>query len=179
MFSDVCDIFDLNGQQTLRLFSPLLSIEDQGRLHCNIQIANKTGLRTYQKAALEVHVTDIITRLSEVVQAPHKFELGQGIVFENDANSLSDIAEDVQNRLHIQTPRTPSPVAQPSDSSDHKTGFDPKVTRTHADQYCIYKKISGKRELLFVVEYKAPHKLSIANLLMGFRMMDLRKEVIN
>ena len=113
------------------------------------------------------------------MQAPRKFELGQGIVFENDANSLSDMAEEVQERLHIQPPQTPSPVAQPSDSSDHETGLDPEVIRTHADQYCIYKEMSGKRELLFLIEYKAPHKLSINNLLMGFREMDLKKEVIN
>ena len=178
MFSKVCDIFHPKGKQAARPFSPLLSIEDQGRLHCNIRIANEASLRNYQKAALEVHVADIINRLSEAVQDPNEFELGEGIVFENDPNSLSDIAEEVQDRLHIQTPRTP-PVAQPYDSSDLETGSDPEVVRNRADQYCIYRDIDGKRELLFLVEYKPPHKLSINNLMMGFREMNLQEEVID
>lgn len=176
VFSKVCNVFSVEGQQALRLFSPLLSIEDQGRLHCNIQIANEATLRTYQKAALEVYVTDIISRLSELRDF-HEYELGQGVVFENDANSLNDMADEVQERLRIEPPRTPPPVARQFDSPDLE--INPQGGRTRADQYCIYKEIGGKRELLFVVEYKSPHKLSIGNLTMGFREMDLKKEVID
>ncbi len=178
VFSKACDIFHPEGQPAPRLFSPILSIEDQGRLHCNIRIANEASLRTYEKSAIEVQVADIINRLSEIVQDLNEFELGQGIIFENDPNSLSEVAEEVQERLHIQPPRTPPPTAQPFSSSNLEPGSNPGPVRTRADQYCIYKNIGGERQLLFVVEYKPPHKLSIGNLI-GFREMDLKKEVID
>ena len=181
VFSKVCGVFHPKGQQAARLFSPLLSIEDQGRLHCKIWIANEASLRTYQKAALEVHVTDIISRLSEVVQDPLEFELGQGIVLENDPNSLSDLTEEVKEHMRLEPPRTPpsASAVPPSDASKLETNFDSGVGRTRADQYCIYRQRGGERELLFVIEYKVPHKLSIGDLTMGFREMDLKKEVID
>jgi hypothetical protein len=113
VFSKADDIFRLPKQSTLRLFSPILSIEDQGRLHCNIRLANEASLRIYEKLAVENQVTDIINRLCETVQGQEGFQLGQGIIFENDPNSLSDMAEEVQKRLYIRPPRTPSPGQSP------------------------------------------------------------------
>jgi len=178
VLSTARDIFYPTNKPALRLFSPILSVEDQGRLHCNIRIANEASLRTYEKSAIEVQVADIINRLSEIVQDPKQFQLGQGIIFENDPNSLNEIAEEVQERLHIQPPRTPSPIAPPSSSSNLEPDSDPKPGRTRADQYCIYKKVGGERQLLFVVEYKPPHKLPVGNL-SRFRPMDVKKEVID
>jgi len=184
VFSTARNIFHPKNKPALRLFSPILSVEDQGRLHCNIRIANEASLRTYEKSAIEVQVADIINRLSEIMQDPKEFQLGQGIIFENDPNSLNEIAEEVQERLHIQPPRTPSPTAPPSSSSSASSASnlepdsDPKPGRTRADQYCIYKQVEGKRQLLFVVEYKPPHKLSTGNL-SRFRPMDVKKEVID
>ena len=175
VFSKACDIFHPKGQSALRLFSPNLSVEDQGRLHCNIRIANEASLRTYEKSAIEVQVADIISRLSEIVQDSEEFELGQGIIFENDPNSLSEMAEEVQERLHAQRPRTLPPIVPPSTSCD-SSDLGPGLTR--ADQYCTYKNVGGERQLLFIVEYKPPHKLSIGNL-SRFRPMDVKKEVMD
>ncbi len=184
VFSTARNIFHPKNKPALRLFSPILSVEDQGRLHCNIRIANEASLRTYEKSAIEVQVADIINRLSEIMQNPKEFQLGEGIIFENDPNSLNEIAEEVQERLHIQPPRTPSPTAplsSPSSSSSASNlelDSDPKPGRTRADQYCIYKQVGCKRQLLFVVEYKPPHKLSTGNL-SRFRPMDVKKEVLD
>lgn len=128
-------------------------------------------------------MADIINRLSEIMQDPKQFQLGQGIIFENDPNSLNKIAEEVQERLHIQPPRTPLLTAPPSSLSSSSSvsnlepDSDPKLGRTRADQYCIYRKVGGERQLLFVVEYKPPHKLSSGNL-SRFRSMDVKKEVL-
>ena len=178
MLSTARDIFYSTNKPALRLFSPILSVEDQGRLHCNIRIANEASLRTYEKSAIEVQVVDIINRLSKIVQDPKQFQLEQGIIFENDLNSLNEIAEEVQERLHIQPPRTPSPIAPSSSSFNLEPDSDPKSERTRADQYCIYKKVEGERQLLFVVEYKSSHKLSVGNL-SRFRPMDVKKKIID
>jgi hypothetical protein len=177
-FSKVSNIFYPPQQPALRLFSPIPSIAEQGRLFCNIQIANEPSLRTYEKVALEVHVADIINKLCELAQDQEQLRLGQKIIFENDGNSLSDKAKEVQERRRIQPPRTPSPAAEPSNPPPPDSNSDPEVVRTRADQYCIYKDEGGNRELLFLIEYKPPHKLTIGNLI-GFRKMDLKKEVID
>lgn len=181
VFSTARSIFHPKDKLALRLFSPILSVEDQGRLHCNIRIANEASLRTYEKSALEVQVADIINRLSEIMQDPKEFQLGQGIIFENDPNSLSEIAEEVQERLTIQPPRTPLPNAPPSSSSS-TSSLEPdsnsKPGRTRADQYCIYKQVDDKRQLLFLVESKPPHKLSIGNL-SRFQPMNVKKDVLD
>jgi len=146
VFSTAHNIFHPKIKPALRLFSPILSVEDQGRLHCNIRIANEASLRNYEKSAIEVQVAEIINRLSEIMQDPKQFQLGQGISFENDPNSLNEIAEEVQERLHIQPPRTPSPTAPPSSSSSASSASNlepdsnPKPGRTRADQYCITEK---------------------------------------
>ena len=111
------------------------------------------------------------------MQGQQQFQLGQKIFFENDANSLSEMAAEVQERLHIQAPRTPSRETQPSNPPNPDSGSNPKTVRTHADQYCIYKDEDTGRELLFIIEYKPPHKLRVDDL-EGFREMDVEKEVI-
>ena len=44
---------------------------------------------------------------------------------------------------------------------------------------CVYKKEGDQNELLFIIEYKAPHKLTKEILRVGLREMDLSMEVIN
>ena len=169
----------------LRLFSPIFAVEDHGRKHCRIKIANEIGLRCYENIALEIPVTEVINHLCEIQQAQDLYQLKEGITFENDANSLSDTAEEVQQRLHLQPPQTPPSRRESSQSSNldsnrhNDSDFDPGVDRTRADQYCVYKNTDGNRNLLLVVEYKPPHKLSIGNVRAGFREMDLKEDVID
>ncbi|KAL2045353.1 hypothetical protein ABVK25_012193 [Lepraria finkii] len=184
VFSTAYNIFHPKNKPALRLFSPILSVEEQGRLYCSTAIANEASLRIYEKCAIEVQVADIIDHLSEIMQDPKQFQLGQGINFENDPNSLNEKAEEVQERLSIQPPRTPSPTAQPpsssssSNASSLESDSKPTPGRTRADQYCIYKNVGGKRELLFIVEYKPPHKLSTGDIL-RFRPMDVKKDALD
>lgn len=83
-----------------------------------------------------------------------------GVVFENHANTLSDLAEEVQERLHV----------------DHRTSA---ARPLYADQICVYRNSEGIDSLLLIVEYKPPHKLSVHNLRAGLRPMNVLEEVVN
>jgi hypothetical protein len=48
-----------------------------------------------------------------------------------------------------------------------------------ADQICVYKTIDNRRIPLFIVEYKAPHKLALPHLRSGLREMNLKEEVVD
>ena len=90
--------------------------------------------------------------------------LRQGVTFENHTNTLSDTAEDVQTRLQLS-------------SSSSNPRRPPKPI--HADQICMYKNEEGQTDILFIIEYKAPHKLTKEVLRAGLREMDVPKEAIN
>ena len=142
----------------LRLFSPLLHIQELGRTIMGRKIASEGDLRLYHSSAVENFVANIISELASNLG----FE--QGVTFANHTNTLGDKAEGVQAHLHSSTSlnqprRPPNP--------------------TYADQICIYKNEGGQMELLFIIEYKAPHKLTKEILRVGLRTMDLPTEVIH
>ena len=84
-----------------------------------------------------------------------EFNLVNGVTFDNHAKALSDIADETAQRLESQQP----PPSTPSNS-------------------CVYARAKdGQRSLAFVVEYKAPHKLTLAHLRLGLRDMKIPKVV--
>ena len=161
MFDSVYSALHPPDQLSRRLFSPRLHIQELGRTAMRTSIGSEADLRLYHNTIVENFVTDIISTLANTPQTSHRLHLGEGVSFENHANTLSDFAEEVQ--FHAQ-------------SSNPLTHF-PKPT--HADQICTYKRVDGQMELLFVIEYKAPHKLTKEMLRVGLRVMDLPAEVIH
>ena len=147
-----------------RLFSPLLHIEELGRTIPGRKIASEEDLKFFQHSVVENFVADVISALAANQQYSEDWALGQGVVFENHTNTLSDMAEDVQHRLQIS-----------SSSKDHHRTPKP----VYADQICVYKNEDDQMDLLFIIEYKAPHKLTKQILRAGLRIMDVPKEVIN
>ncbi|KAF4467396.1 hypothetical protein FALBO_5729, partial [Fusarium albosuccineum] len=79
----------------------------------------------------------------------------------------SDVAEEVVNRETPSTPRTP----------DHRD-----LNQLRPDQICIYRSddtLSIQRTMVYVCEYKPPHKLTAPHLRLGLRPMDIHKDVVN
>ena len=147
-----------------RLFSPLLHIEELGRTVPGRMIASEEDLKFFQHLMVETFVADVISALAANQKYIENWTLGHGVVFENHTNTLSDMAEDVQERLQILS----------SSKNRHRT---PKPI--HADQICVYKSEDDQMDLLFIIEYKAPHKLTKEILRAGLRVMDVPKDVIN
>jgi multidrug efflux pump subunit AcrA (membrane-fusion protein) len=123
------------------LFSSTQYLTELGQDLCDRPLASEKDLEAYQRLAVERPTTHIISRLQQVEEARHEFNLGGGIIFENHANTLSDRNEEVQQSL--QDLRISS-KGQPS-------GSNPKPR--NADQICVYKEADGIRSLCMVVEY--------------------------
>jgi hypothetical protein len=62
-------------------------------------LANEKDLETYQSLAIERPITNITSHLQQIEKARRAFNLGEGIVFENHANTLSDSNDEVQQSL--------------------------------------------------------------------------------
>ncbi len=58
------------------------------------KIASEGDLRYYHNIVVENFVADIISVLANTVQSGDQLRLGQGMSFENHANTLSDRAEE-------------------------------------------------------------------------------------
>jgi hypothetical protein len=93
-----------------------------------------------------------------------------GIIFENHANTLDELDDQVQQGLRALR------ISQPNSN--------PVPRPRQADQICVYKEADGARKLCMIIEYKAAHKLSVSNLRAGLQRadqgsMNLVEDVIN
>lgn len=99
---------------------------------------------------MEEYIHNIIAELCKIPAAYAEFGLGDGIQFSNHTHSLSrDETVRVDKSQLLSTPH-PRP-----------------------DQFCIYRVDGNTNTLLTTIEYKPPHKLPVAALRLGLRLMDL------
>ncbi|KAL5312936.1 hypothetical protein ACEPPN_019362 [Leptodophora sp. 'Broadleaf-Isolate-01'] len=146
--------------QDAKHFSSIQYLKELGQDLCDRPLASEKDLEAYQRLAVERPTTHIISHLQRIEEARHAFDLGEGIIFENHANTLSDNNEEVQQSLqdlHIL-------------SKGQASSSNPKPR--NADQICVYKEADGTRSLCMVVEYKPSHKLSVFNLRAGLLRAD-------
>ena len=147
-----------------RLFSPLLHFEELGNTVSGRKIASEEDLKKFHQATVEDAIANVISTLVANNLRGEKWTLGKGLVFDNHTNGLSDLNEEVRDRLHLSGP-----------PSEPKGRLKPIPT----DQICVLKNENEMEELLFVIEYKAPHKISKEILRTGLRAMHVPNEVIN
>ena len=151
---------------TQRLFPPSLAIEHVGQQFC-VPLSSEQGVRLYTWFAVEANVRDIFARLLKDDDAKASLNLVGGIKFESHLNSLSDSSEEVREKIARPAERAYIPV----------------------DQYSIIERTDGNddndddsiettlREILFLIEYKAAHKLTAETLrrVLGKGDFDIKK----
>jgi hypothetical protein len=70
------------------LFSSTQYLTELGQDICDRLLASEKDLEAYQRLAVERPTTHIISHLQRIEEARHAFDLGEGIIFENHANTL-------------------------------------------------------------------------------------------
>src|SRR5271156_631760 len=128
-------------------FSPIQYLTELGQDLCDRPLASEKDLEAYQRLAVERPTTNIISQLQGIKKARKALSLGDGIMFENHANTLADTNKEVQQSLrNLQlSRRQQAPNSKAKDS----------------DQICVYKETNGRRSVCMVIEYKPSHKLSV------------------
>lgn len=154
---------------TAKHFSTLQYPTELSKQLCDRPLASEKDLETYQRLAVNGPVTSVINKRQENDAARTELGLKRGIISENDANTLDELNEEVQQGLqNLRVSRR-----QPSNPRPRQ-----------ADQICVYIEAHGSRKLCMIIEYKAPRKLSITNLRAGsgradLGSIDLLKDVIH
>ncbi|KAI0467070.1 hypothetical protein F4859DRAFT_526168 [Xylaria cf. heliscus] len=131
-------------------------------------IKDERTLEYFVRIGVEDPVTAIMTELKKVDEFRSAFDIGNGIIFETQPNAISDVAEEVVAReAELSPPQTP--------------GHGLHLNQLRPDQICVYRfdDEASKRTLIYVSEYKAPHKLTAPHLRLGLRSMNIYKEVVN
>ncbi|KAL8959341.1 MAG: hypothetical protein Q9193_003781 [Seirophora villosa] len=168
-------LYDGKPDDYYRLFLSRTKIEGFAETTLPQKAGSEMDLRLFQYQCVESIVTNVIRRLSEVPELATSLDLHKArVTFENHSNALRDGAADVQARQQsLQTPVTPP---NPSTNTDVKASGS---SDTNADQLCVYHTAGDRKRLLYVMEYKAPHKFTNLILRQGLREMDVANEVIN
>ncbi|KAL9012895.1 MAG: hypothetical protein Q9173_002372 [Seirophora scorigena] len=168
-------LYDGKPDDYYRLFLSRANIEGLAKTKLPQKAGSEMDLRLFQNHCVESIVTNVIQQLSGDSDLATILDLCRaGVVFENHSNALRDGAADVQARQQsLQTPVTPP---NPSTTAAVKASG---LSDTNADQLCVYHTVDGRKRLLYVMEYKAPHKFTNLILRQGLREMDVAKEVIN
>ncbi|KAJ8127507.1 hypothetical protein O1611_g6127 [Lasiodiplodia mahajangana] len=125
-----------------------------------VSIRNERSLKFFLRENVEHPVRIIIDELKKSNRFRSTYDIGNDIVFEDEPNTMSDEAEEVLARQAASSsgPNWPQP-----------------------SQMCVYRSDDepARRTLLYVLEYKAPHKLTAAHLRTGLRSMNIYEEVID
>ncbi|EGD95585.1 hypothetical protein TESG_03058 [Trichophyton tonsurans CBS 112818] len=138
-------------EPTDKLFPPLIELEGIAR-RCR-PLSSEKDVEFHQRLTVEQHVQDVIAELCKSPDARNDFFLGEGVMFENHANTIDE--DDDTSALNRQNSR-----------------------RSIPDQFCVHRVDDGVNTLLTTVEYKPPHKLAVEHLRVGLREMNLWEEVV-
>ncbi|GLA67404.1 hypothetical protein AtubIFM54640_010722 [Aspergillus tubingensis] len=173
-----------NKLTTERRFTPLLALKEYGKEARQRMVSSELDLGYFQRQTVESRVASIVTQLYANPQLRQIFCLKGDIAFENHANTLTDesniVADMGSLSLSQRQPRRSDRLAAKSkvgrSAQPPQIGQKNPQTRTsrpRADQFCVYNKGPEEKVPAFIVEYKAPHKVSLAHIRAGLQDMDL------
>ncbi|EAS33643.3 uncharacterized protein CIMG_13378 [Coccidioides immitis RS] len=138
LFNRVSCLFHPAKTAPLAVFTLLVGLETVGKLVCRRQLGSELDLMSYERYAVEEQVISIIQELLKLDTGSQLPSLGSGISFENHANTLDE---------------------EPELTSQIHQGWRP-----WSDQLCVFWRDGEFETLLFIIEYKASHKLLPPNL---------------
>ncbi|CAG7996873.1 unnamed protein product [Penicillium nalgiovense] len=179
---------------TQRHFLELLVLKALGKDVRQKMLSSELDLGYFERFTIELRVADIIKQLYASPQIRQVFHLKGDVTFENHANTLTEESmadkmksmslEPKQSRRSgrlaaKQSHKSQLPPSTQPDAKSQESGKQ-KQPRPRADQFCVYNVYNKKpKERLpaFIVEYKPPHKLTLAHIMAGLSGMEVDQVV--
>ncbi|KAL5332340.1 hypothetical protein BJX70DRAFT_404699 [Aspergillus crustosus] len=169
---------------TERHFTPLVVLKEYGKEVRGRMLSSELDLSYFERQTVESRVASVIQQLYANPQLQQTFSLNGDVTFENHANTLTDdsnIARDMSSlSLSQKQPRRSSRLAAKSTSvglSAQPSKRSRPRSRPRADQFCVYNNGLEGKVPAFIIEYKAPHKVSLSHIKAGLQDMDLNEVV--
>ena len=150
------------------------------------KMSSELDVHYFERETVDDHVTRVIRELHGNTSLRSKFNLRGSVAFENHSNTLSadkGLEDDVsQMSLSTHSPKiSPKLLEQSKEAQTPPTATSAtrsKHSRPLADQFCVYNISTGSSSAsvhtpVFIVEYKAPHKLTLGHIYEGLEDVDL------
>lgn len=155
-FSEMCNCFAGLDEQSSRLFPARLYLEEVATKISEKPLTSEQDLTICQSEGVDSIVKNVINAIAERNLFPKDLAHIRKLDFDNHNNILT-----VSN-----------PSSDPS-KEDKKHGLPVKP-----DKLCTIKLMDEKRQLIFILEEKAAHKLTSQNLREGLHPMDIGADVV-
>ncbi|CAG7940291.1 unnamed protein product [Penicillium salamii] len=181
--------FDRTAAFTSRLLFPSDTQIDY--VATNIQnnpIYSETSLRNFERDTVDNFVEKIINTLRDDDALCHEFGIQGRVTFYDRANSSENFLENSLGQMSLQDPQTPQRPANTrrgrgrgkarGAAQRRKDGTTRKRNR-RADQFCVHTVADERQIPVHAVEFKAPHKVTIPELVAGLHHIDLARDVID
>ena len=128
-------------------------------------MSSELDLYQYEGLCISSPVTTVLQKLSEIPRLCSRLDIRGTISFQNQSNMLSPWATSGNEPSGLRR-------SQRIKSQSQET----TIPRPRADQFCVQTiggPDTGMSEAVFIVEYKAPHKLTLNTIKQGLVDMDL------
>ncbi|CAG8037008.1 unnamed protein product [Penicillium nalgiovense] len=181
--------FDRTAAFTSRLLFPSDTQIDY--VATNIQnnpIYSETSLRNFERDTVDNFVEKIVNTLRDDDALCHEFGIQGRVTFYDRANPSENLLENSLGQMSLQDTQTPQRPANTrrgrgrgkarGAAQRQKDGTSRKRNR-RADQFCVHTVADERQIPVHAVEFKAPHKVTIPELVAGLHHIDLARDVID
>ncbi|KAL1873631.1 hypothetical protein Plec18167_006148 [Paecilomyces lecythidis] len=139
-------------------------------------IRSELDLRFFERDTVDRFVRSILNEVGKNDRLRRQFKLRGDVTFESHAN-MSDITSSLEDTMEQLTISESQPAATPKRTQTRRQPTRRRNRR--ADQFCVHVISNEQRVPVYAVEYKAPHKLSLPEILVGLREVDIKRDVID
>ncbi|OKO92894.1 hypothetical protein PENSUB_12564, partial [Penicillium subrubescens] len=155
----------------------------------NSPIYSEASLRNFERDTVDNFVEKVIKALQDDEPLRQEFGIQGRVTFYDRANPSETSLENSLEQMNLQDARTPQRPANArrgrgrgrgrgTAQSQKRDGTGRRRNR-RADQFCVHLVADERQIPVYAVEFKAPHKATIPELVAGLHQMDLARDVID
>ncbi|CAG8148733.1 unnamed protein product [Penicillium olsonii] len=159
------------------------------RIHQNQQIDSEASLRNFERDTVDNFVEIAIEVLRDNECLRHKLKIQSRVTFYDRADPSETLLESNLEQMDIQDSRKPQRYVNTGYDSGNRKGRGTAQRQKGAgtaqrhnrrtDQSYIYLIANKHLKPVYIVEYKAPHKVTIPQLVAGLHHIDLARDIID
>jgi hypothetical protein len=146
-------------------------------------ISSEIGLRDFERDVVENAVEKLIQAASTDATLQRQLDIRGTVTFESHTNlgTNEDTISEPMEQMSLSSNDGRSVVAStPNPRAAPKSRRKAKGKGNRADQFCIYRMSDGEKMPKLAIEYKAPHKLSVDEVVTGLESaIEPERDVIN
>ncbi|PYH88799.1 hypothetical protein BO71DRAFT_403570 [Aspergillus ellipticus CBS 707.79] len=149
----------------------------------NIQdrpIYSEASLRNFERETVDNFIEKVIEALRDNETLRREFGIqGRVTLYDRVGTSLENSLE----QMSLRNARSPQPPANTRPerrfTQNQTKPRTPRKRNRRADQFCVHTVANEQKRPVYAVEFKAPHKVTIPELVAGLHEMDLARDVID